>query len=102
MPTVAEIQSLIKNIITLSNNLPVSVPLGVKEDKIWAVMNGAQGDTAHETFNKWFDAMFGEDCQNSVSHLQYIRRGKLGLGLVCSYLSCHRHDFRLEKLSREY
>ncbi len=87
MPTVAEIQSLIKNIITLSNNLPVSVPLGVKEDKIWAVMNGAQGDTAHKTFNKWFDAMFGEDCQNSVGHLQYIRRGKLGLGLVCSYLS---------------
>jgi hypothetical protein len=42
--------------------------------------------TAHETFNK-FDAMFGDDCGNSVGRLQYIRRGKHGLGLVCSYLS---------------
>ena len=87
MPTVAEVQSLIKNIVTLSNNLPVSVPLGTKEDKIWTVMNMAEGDTAHETFNKHFDAMFGEDCQNSVGHLQYIHRGKHGLGLICSYLS---------------
>ena len=87
MPTVAEVQSLVKNIVTLSNNLPVSVPLGTKEDKIWTVMNMAEGDTAHETFNKRFDAMFGEDCRNSVGHLQYIRRGKHGLGLVCSYLS---------------
>jgi hypothetical protein len=89
MPTVAEIQSLITNITTLSNDVPASVPLGTKEDKIWTVMNAAraEGDTAHETFNRRFDAMFGEDCRNSVGHLQYICRGKHGLGLVCSYLS---------------
>jgi hypothetical protein len=87
MPTVVEIQSLIKNIITLSNDLPLSVPSGVKEDKIWTVMNAAQGDTAHEMFNKRFDAMFGEDCRNSAGRLQYVRKGKLGLGLICSYLS---------------
>lgn len=50
-------------------------------------MNAAEGDTTHETFNERFDAMFGEDCRNSVGRLQYIRRGKRGLGLVCSYLS---------------
>jgi hypothetical protein len=43
--------------------------------------------TAYETFNKCFDAMFGDDCRNSVGRLQYIRRGKRGLGLVCLYLS---------------
>jgi hypothetical protein len=87
MPTVAKIQSLITNIITLSNNVPASVALGTKEDKIWTVLNAAEGDTAHEMFNKCFDAMFGEDCQNSAGCLQYICQGKLGLGLVCSYLS---------------
>jgi hypothetical protein len=42
---------------------------------------------AHKTFNRHFDAMFGEDCQDAAGHLQYIHRGKLGLGHVCSYLS---------------
>ena len=31
--------------------------------------------------------MFGEDCQDSSGHLLYIHRGKLGMGLVTSYLS---------------
>jgi hypothetical protein len=42
---------------------------------------------AHETFNRHFDAMFGEDCQDTSGHLQYVCKGKLGLGRVCSYLS---------------
>ena len=49
-------------------------------------MNSAEGENAHETFNRRFDAMFGEDCHNSTGHLQHIHRGRLGMGLVCSYL----------------
>ena len=50
-------------------------------------MNGNAGKTAHETFNCCFDAMFGEDCQDSMGRLQYIHQGQLGLGPVCHYLS---------------
>ena len=56
------IKSLVKEIITLSNVLPISVPQGTEGDKIWSVMNRDAGETAHETFNQRFDAMFGEDC----------------------------------------
>jgi hypothetical protein len=87
MPPLTTIKSLVKEIITLSNVLPPSVPPGTKDDKIWSVMNGDAGETAHETFNRRFDAMFGEDCRDSMGRLQYIRRGQLGLGLVCNYLS---------------
>ncbi|KAG6883266.1 hypothetical protein C0992_009256, partial [Termitomyces sp. T32_za158] len=31
--------------------------------------------------------MFGEDCRDSCGRLEHVRRGKLGLGLICSYLS---------------
>ena len=72
----------------LQNSLPSSVPNGSKDDKIWAVMNLDNGETPHETFNKQFDAMFGE-----VSAVTYMAactmsaRGKIGMGLVCSYLT---------------
>lgn len=81
------IKSLVKEIITLSNVLPISVPQGTEGDKIWSVMNRDAGETAHETFNRRFDAMFGEDCRDSMGRLQHIRQGRLGLGLVCNYLS---------------
>lgn len=87
MLTVAEITSLVTDICTLSNGLPSSVPNGSKEDKIWAVMNSDDGETPHETFNKRFDAMFGEDCRDLHGRLHHVRRGKLGIGLVCSYLT---------------
>jgi hypothetical protein len=50
-------------------------------------MNTNELDTPHETFNRRFDAMFAEDCRNSDGHLHYVRQGKLGMGLVVSYLS---------------
>lgn len=87
MLTVAEINSLVADICTRANGLPSSVPLGSTEDKIWAVMNSDDGETPHETFNKRFDAMFGEDCRDLHGRLHHVRRGKLGMGLVCSYLT---------------
>lgn len=39
MSTISEIKTLIKAITTLLNSLPQSVQQGMKEDKIWSVMN---------------------------------------------------------------
>jgi hypothetical protein len=87
MLTIAEVRSIVSDICTLANALPSSVPNGSKEDKIWVVMNSDGGKTQHETFNKRFDAMFGEDCRDSHGRLHHVRRGKLGIGLVCLYLT---------------
>lgn len=87
MLTIAVIKALVKDITALSKALPLSVKQGTKDDKIWSVMNADERDTEYETFNRRFDAMFGEDCRDSAGRLQHIRQGKLGLGLVCAYLS---------------
>ncbi|KAF8231968.1 hypothetical protein L208DRAFT_1466550 [Tricholoma matsutake] len=87
MSTVSKIKALVKVIATLSNHLPQSIPLSTKEDKIWTVMHTEEGKTAHETFNRHFDAMFGEDCRDTAGHLQHVCRGRLGLGNICTYLS---------------
>lgn len=87
MPTVAAIKTLVKDITVLSNSLPRSVQQATKDNKIWSIMNAGQGETAHETFNRCFDAMFGQECRDSTGCLKHIRKGKLGMGLVCSYLS---------------
>ena len=87
MPTLADIGSLVADICAFANSLPSSVPNGSKDDKIWAVMNSDNGETPHETFNKRFDAMFGEDCHDLHGRLHHVRRGKIGMGLVCSYLT---------------
>ena len=50
-------------------------------------MNAGERDTAHETFNCRFDALFGEDCWDASGRLLHIHRGKLGLGLITLYLS---------------
>jgi hypothetical protein len=86
MSTLEGIQRLVKEIATLSNGLPPSVPNGTKDDKIWRIMNGQEGETAFETFNKRFDAMFAEELRSPDGRLLHIRRGKLGMGLICSYL----------------
>ena len=85
--TVANIRLLVKEITTLSNSLLDSVPNGSKDDKIWSVMNTEELDTPHETFNRRFDAIFGEDCRDSNGRLHHVRQGKLGMGLVVAYLS---------------
>ena len=85
--TAATIRLLVKEIGTLSNSLLDSVPKGSKDDKIWSVMNTDELETPHETFNRRFDAIFAEDCRDSDGRLHYVRRGKLGMGLVVLYLS---------------
>jgi hypothetical protein len=87
MSTILDIKTLVKLIATLSNSLPHTIKLGTKEDKIWSIMNTEECDTAHETFNRHFDVLFREDCRDAGSRLQYIHKGKFGLGRVCPYLS---------------
>ncbi len=86
MPPITVIKVLMKEITAASNCLPSSIQQGSKNDKIWNVLNVDAGKMAHETFNKQFDALFAEDCYDSAGHLHYICRGKLGMGLICSYL----------------
>lgn len=50
-------------------------------------MQTQQGDTPFETFNKRFDALFGQDCRDSDGRLHHIRQGKNGMGLICAYLN---------------
>jgi hypothetical protein len=81
------IKLLVKEIGSLSTSLADSVLKGTKDDKIWSVLNKEERDTPHETFNSRFDALFAEDCRDSNGRLHYIRQGKLGMGLVVSYIS---------------
>jgi hypothetical protein len=81
------VKSLVKEITALANSLSDDVLKGTKDDKIWSVMNTTEGDNPHETFNRRFDALFGEDCRDTGGRLQHVRQGKLGMGLVTSYLS---------------
>lgn len=85
--TLATIRLLIKDISTFSNSLSDSVPKGSKDDKIYSVMNTEEHDTPHKTFNWRFDVLFTEDCRDSNGHLHFVHWGKLGMGLVVSYLS---------------
>jgi len=79
-------KQLVKEISALSSSLSNATPKGSKDDKIWSVMNTKEGDTLHETFNRQFNALFGEDCRDSHGRLYHVRQGKLGMGLVVSYL----------------
>jgi hypothetical protein len=79
-------RALINNIVSLTKLLPTSVPLATDEDRIFAVMNSAEGESTWHTFNKRFDALFGEDCRDSTGQLHHIRRGHLGMDKVCDYL----------------
>ena len=81
------IKQLVKEISALSGSLSDAVPKGSKDDKIWSIMNTEEGNNPHETFNRRFDALFGEDCRDSGGHLHHIHQGKLGMGLITSYLS---------------
>ena len=80
------IQTLITNIITLSKGLPQSIPVATKEDKIYTVMSSPEGEDEWQTFNRRFDAMFGEDCRDKEGRLHHIRRGLHGMAKVSAYL----------------
>src|SRR5258708_19110569 len=87
MPTSVTIKPLLKDISALSSTLSDAVPKGSKDNKIWSVFNTKERDIPHETFNHRFDALFGVDCRDSRGRLLHVRQGKLGIGLVISYLS---------------
>ena len=50
-------------------------------------MNSEERDSPHETFNRRFDVLFAEDCRDADGRLHHVRQGKLGMGLIVSYLS---------------
>jgi hypothetical protein len=85
-PSEKTVKDLITNITTLSECLPASVPLASAEDKIYEVMTGEEGENTWHTFNRRFDAIFGQDCRDEQGRLHYLRRGQFGMGIVCKYL----------------
>jgi len=87
MSTLTTINLLIKEIDVLLNSLSDAVPKGSKDNKIWSVIEAEEHDTPHETFNRRFDTLFGEDCCNSDGRLHHVHQGKFGMGLIVSYLS---------------
>jgi hypothetical protein len=87
MCTLETVEQLVKDIATMSSTLSDAVTKGSKEDKIWSVMNSQEGEVPYETFNRRFDALFGEDCRDFHGRLHHVRQGKLGMGIVVSYLS---------------
>jgi hypothetical protein len=86
MSTVSTIKSLVKEIGVLSNTLSDSMLKASKAGKIWLVMNSEECEIPHETFNRQFDALFGENCRDSNSRLHYVQQGKFGMGVIVSYL----------------
>ena len=80
-------RALVDDIVSLMKSLPTSVPLATDEDRIFAVMNSPEGESTWHTFNKCFDALFGEDCCDSTGQLHHIRCGRLGMDKVCAYLT---------------
>jgi hypothetical protein len=87
MSTITSIKLLVKEIASLSNTLADSVPKATQDNKIWSVMHSDERDTVFETFNRRFNILFAEDCHDSDGHLQHVRQGKHGMGLIVSYLS---------------
>jgi hypothetical protein len=81
-----QVKSLIVNIVSLSQGLPATVPIATKGDKIYSVMTSAPGESTWHTFNRRFDALFGEDCRDQHGRLHFICRGLYGMDKVCSYL----------------
>lgn len=100
---------LIQRILELVPTLPDTVPEASKEDVIYTAMKKT-GESAFATFNRRMDAIIGEDTRNEEGRLQYIRRGRLGLKAVCTYLErvldlpglqYDLMDIKLERLVQE-
>ena len=84
MSSVPAIKVLVNEIGTLCNTLSDAVPRVSKAEKIWSVMKTDEYDTPHETLNRHFDALLGEDCRDSNDRLHHVRQGKFS---ILSYLS---------------
>ena len=64
------------------------MPEGKRDGKLYWVMtnDNYRGETLWETFNKRFDATFGEDCQNAEGRLENVCHGRFGMDIVTMYL----------------
>jgi hypothetical protein len=78
--------SLIVKLISLCQGLPASVPKAKKDDQIYRVITDVSEANPWQSFNRKFDILFGEDCRDNKGYLSNIRRGRYGMGAVCTYL----------------
>lgn len=83
---VDSVDGLIAKIISSAKELPAEIPLAEKTDRIHTAFAGSEGEDPWHTFNKRFDAIFGEDCCDKDGRLCHIRRGQYGMGIVSTYL----------------
>jgi hypothetical protein len=60
-------RNYIQKIVYLSHRLPFKVALATKTDKIYTVFTRPEGESQWNTFNKCFDAVFGEDCRDHTT-----------------------------------
>ena len=85
--TKSDLTRLVGEITMLSARLPKTVLKAKKSDRIYEVIANVTGEGAWQTFNRRFDILFGEDCRDSSGRLVHMRRGTLGMDMVCKYLS---------------
>ena len=81
---VEDIKSSISRITVLRKEIPINIPIGNKRSKIYLVMTSDEGEDTWQTFNKWFDALFAEDCHDEQRQLHH---GEFGMDKVVQYLS---------------
>jgi hypothetical protein len=84
-----KVSLIIQRITFLSKNLPTNIAMATKDDKLYSVFTRPSKETEWMTFNANFDAVFAEDrhCRDKeTGRLQFVRRGALGMELVCDFL----------------
>ena len=104
----AGVRNYIQKVVYMGKCLPSTVALATEEDVVYRAFTSAEGESQWHTFNKWFDAVFGEDCRDAnTKKLHLIRRGANGMELVSGYLESLNLtdpelplDLMLEKLAR--
>ena len=92
MPSILDIQVSVSEIKILCSKLPVIVQNGSNRCKINQVLSLEEGELAWKTFNKRFDALFGEDCRVAAGQLCHIHCGEYGINKVNTHLSSINFD----------
>ena len=80
--------AIVDAITQLTKKLPSSVPEGKRDGKLYWVMtnDNYREETPWETFNKRFDATFGEDFWNAEGRLENVCHGQFGMDIITKYL----------------
>ena len=71
----------------LCSKLPMTVQNGSNWCKINQVLSLEEGESAWQTFNQGFDALFREDCRDAAGRLCHICCGEFGMDKVNMYWS---------------